>query len=190
MIHHETITAKRAPCDGEDGRGSFNVIEDSDGFHVVAGADGHYLSEHGSLRAATAAAKREAAAYDRYAREDEKRRNAPPPPQDIAFWPDYHDRELPPEHRKTWCIAQRLTPGLRAKGHTLAIHPATYEKMRQAWAAEVREAVKGRLIDLVSEGLELNASAEEIAARILADPAVGIIVEHHDRPGWPPSARA
>jgi len=101
--------------------------------------------------------------------------------QDIPFYPDYLRRELPAEHAKTWCITPRLTARLRAKGYTLAITPQHNARMRAAHAAEVREAVTGRLLDIIEEGRELNATPAEIIAEILADPAIAIVTEHSQR---------
>jgi hypothetical protein len=78
MIHHETYSARNASESG--GSGHFNVIEQRDGFHVVDGDSGMYLSEHGSLLEACEAAQKEADDYeeatgyraDKRAREIEK----------------------------------------------------------------------------------------------------------------------
>ena len=35
---------------------------------------------------------------------------------------------------ENWCIAHRLTARLRSKGYEVAVHPATYEKLRLEWA--------------------------------------------------------
>lgn len=63
MIHHETVTARLAPSNGDNGEGAFDVIESGGEFQVL-GDGGLLLSSHGDLRAAIAAAKREATNYD------------------------------------------------------------------------------------------------------------------------------
>lgn len=64
FIHHEVIEAKTAPDSG-DGQGRFDVIEYGPRDFVVVQSDGGMtLSRHTNLRAAIAAAKREAKAYD------------------------------------------------------------------------------------------------------------------------------
>jgi len=107
-------------------------------------------------------------------------------PQDIPFYPDWLHRELPSEHHKTWCIAHRLTDRLRARGHTLAITPARNRKMQEAHAAEVRAAVRNRLIRAAIKALmrldhEHRPHGAAIVDAILADPAIAILVDHHDR---------
>ena len=64
FIHHECIEARTAPDSG-DGQGRFDVIEYGPReFCVIQGDGGMTLSTHTNLRAAIAAAKREARAYD------------------------------------------------------------------------------------------------------------------------------
>ena len=108
------------------------------------------------------------------------------PPRDIPFWPDWlHDR-LGPEHARTWCIASRLTERLRERGYTLAITPKRDKELQAEHAAEVREAVRRRLSRVAWDAYcgadhGRNPDMFNIVDAILADPAVAILVDHHDR---------
>lgn len=111
------------------------------------------------------------------------------PPQDVPFYPDYMHRELG-EHARSWVVAQRLTDRLRAAGHTLAITPKRYKAMEEAHAAEVRAAVTTRLVAEVRRAMlhgyhsqTVDAIAARVVSAILADPAVRIATDHHDRKG-------
>ena len=66
LIHHDKITAKHAPNNGEGDSGSFDIIETKNGFSVVEGGYYH-ADEIGSLEEATTIAQREADAFDRRA---------------------------------------------------------------------------------------------------------------------------
>lgn len=67
MIHHDTITGRLAPEDGE-GEGRFDVIETDGAFKVYGGS--FMLSECNTLNQAIREAERHAAQYDRERRED------------------------------------------------------------------------------------------------------------------------
>jgi hypothetical protein len=103
----------------------------------------------------------------------------PERPQDVPFWPDYVRRVLGGPVK--WVLAQRLTDALQRKGHEIAIHPKRYERMRAEHAAEVRAAVIGRLEDVVSEGIEENATPAEIVACLLEDPGLRLVTCHDER---------
>jgi hypothetical protein len=71
MIHHDTITAKRAPNDGDSDSGSFSIIEDRGKFSVYEGGHCH-ASDCGSLEVVTKIAQEAADQFDSSALEDLK----------------------------------------------------------------------------------------------------------------------
>jgi hypothetical protein len=100
------------------------------------------------------------------------------PPRDIPFYPDWLHDKLGPDHAKTWCIAARTTPRLLER-YTLVITPKRNRELQAEHAAEVRKAVRRRLIEKI-KALLSNGPGELVDA-ILADPAIAILVDHTAR---------
>lgn len=134
FIHHETFSAKRASDEG--GPGYFDVIETEDGFKVYE--ESAVVARAGTLRSAMAEAKRQAAAFDREAREEAKRRKEAEqrrPFEELAArhpfpaWVDY-SRELWGRH---WVLAPRLTDYLQSRGYERAVSSKEYDALQRLW---------------------------------------------------------
>lgn len=65
-----------------------------------------------------------------------------------------------------WCVAHRMTDNLRAKGHTVALHPTRYAREQQEWAAGhpatllVETLPEGDAKRLIAKALQRQLGAE------------------------------
>ena len=108
MTHHDKITAKRAPNNGEGDSGSFDVIENEGEFSVYEGGYCH-ASDCGSLEEATKAAEALANKFDAVALENLKSQWLNDPSFDIEDTVGFEDirQELYAFRLKTELAAAR-----------------------------------------------------------------------------------